>query len=152
MNNVTVDIMRLSHAEDFPLPGYATQNSIGVDLLAAITEELELAFGERMLIPTGIAIALPAGFEAQIRPRSGLALKNGIMLLNSPGTIDSDYRGEIGVIVANFGKESFTIKRGTRIAQLVVAPVWQLSWNCVKSLDKSERGVGGFGSTGIEAR
>ena len=148
MSAVAVDIMRLPHGADLPLPEYATPDSAGVDLLAAVSEDVSLAPGERTLIPTGIALSLPRGYEAQIRPRSGLALKNGLTLLNTPGTIDADYRGEIGIILANFGQEPFVVERGMRIAQMVVAPVSQVSWNAVESLGGSERGVGGFGSTG----
>ena len=148
MSAVAVDIMRLPHGADLPLPEYATPDSAGVDLLAAVSEDVSLAPGERTLIPTGIALSLPRGYEAQIRPRSGLALKNGLTLLNTPGTIDADYRGEIGIILANLGQESFVVERGMRIAQMVVAPVSQVSWNAVESLDDSKRGAGGFGSTG----
>ena len=148
MSAVAVDIMRLPHGADLPLPEYATLDSAGVDLLAAVSEDVSIAPGERTLIPTGIALSLPRGYEAQIRPRSGLALKNGLTLLNTPGTIDADYRGEIGIILANFGQEPFVVERGMRIAQMVVAPVSQVSWNAVESLGGSERGVGGFGSTG----
>ena len=138
----------LPHGADLPLPQYATPDSAGLDLLAAVSEDVSLAPGERTLLPTGIALSLPRGYEAQIRPRSGLALKNGLTLLNTPGTIDADYRGEIGVILANLGQETFVIERGMRIAQMVVATVSQVSWNAVESLDDSERGAGGFGSTG----
>ena len=148
MSAVAVDIMRLPHGADLPLPEYATLDSAGVDLLAAVSEDVSLGPGERTLIPTGIALSLPRGYEAQIRPRSGLALKNGLTLLNTPGTIDADYRGEIGVILANLGQETFVVERGMRIAQMVVAPVSQVSWNAVEALDDSERGAGGFGSTG----
>ena len=148
MSAVAVDIMRLPHGADLPLPEYATLDSAGVDLLAAVSEDVSIAPGERTLISTGIALSLPRGYEAQIRPRSGLALKNGLTLLNTPGTIDADYRGEIGIILANLGQESFVVERGMRIAQMVVAPVSQVSWNAVESLGDSERGVGGFGSTG----
>lgn len=150
MTAVNVDIVQLENGADLPLPAYATSDSAGVDLLAAVSEVVVLAPGERTLIPTGIAIALPSGYEAQIRPRSGLALKNGLTLLNSPGTIDADYRGEIGVILANLGQEPFSIERGMRIAQMVVAPVSQLAWNPVADLSDSERGAGGFGSTGTD--
>ena len=151
MSAVAVDIMRLPHGADLPLPEYATPDSAGVDLLAAVSEDVSLAPGERKLIPTGIALSLPRGYEAQIRPRSGLALKNGLTLLNTPGTIDADYRGEIGIILANLGQESFVVERGMRLAQMVVAPVSQVSWNMVESLDDSERGAGGFGSTGTSS-
>lgn len=148
MTAVPVEIVQLPHATDLPLPSYATADSAGVDLLAAVAEEVVVAPGERMLIPSGIAIALPTGYEAQVRPRSGLALKNGITLLNTPGTIDADYRGEIGLILANLGQEPFTVERGMRIAQMIVAPVSRLSWNPVDRLGDSDRGAGGFGSTG----
>ena len=148
MNAVTVDIMQLPHGAELPLPEYATQDSAGVDLLAAVKEVVLLAPSERKLIPTGIALSLPRGYEAQVRPRSGLALKDGITLLNTPGTIDADYRGEIGVILANLGQQTFTVERGMRIAQMIVAPVSRVAWNPVHLLSDSERGVGGFGSTG----
>ena len=149
MSAVKVDVVQLPHAADLPLPEYATVQSAAVDLLAAVTENVVLAPGARTLIPTGIAIALPDGYEAQVRPRSGLALKNGITLANTPGTIDADYRGEIGIILANLGQEDFTVERGMRIAQMLIAPVTRLTWNAVSSLDNSERGSGGFGSTGV---
>jgi dUTP pyrophosphatase len=147
---VDVDIVQLTHGADLPLPAYATPDSAGMDLMAAVNESISLVPGERMMIPTGIAIALPSGFEAQIRPRSGLALKNGLTLLNAPGTIDSDYRGEISVILVNHSQETFMVEHGMRIAQMVVAPVLQISWNAVFSLNDSERGAGGFGSTGTD--
>ena len=149
MSSVKVDVVQLPHAADLPLPEYATVQSAAVDLLAAVTEDVVLAPGARTLIPTGLAIALPDGYEAQVRPRSGLALKNGITLLNTPGTIDADYRGEIGIILTNLSQEDFTVERGMRIAQMLIAPVTRLTWNAVSSLDKSERGSGGFGSTGV---
>ena len=149
MSAVKVDVVQLPHAADLPLPEYATVQSAAVDLLAAVTEDVVLTPGARTLIPTGLAIALPDGYEAQVRPRSGLALKNGITLLNTPGTIDADYRGEIGVILTNLGQEDFTVERGMRIAQMLIAPVTRLTWNAVSSLDESERGSGGFGSTGV---
>lgn len=149
---VPVAVVRLAHAADLPLPAYATAGSAGVDLLAAVADDLVLAPGARALVPTGIAIALPAGFEAQVRPRSGLALRHGLTLLNAPGTIDSDYRGEIAVILANLGEAAFTVTRGMRIAQLVVAPVARIDWRPVAALPESSRGAGGFGSTGTAAR
>ena len=149
MSSVKVDVFQLPHAADLPLPEYATVQSAAVDLLAAVIEDVVLTPGSRTLIPTGLAIALPDGYEAQVRPRSGLALKNGITLLNTPGTIDADYRGEIGVILTNLGEEDFMVERGMRIAQMLIAPVTRLTWNAVSSLDKSERGSGGFGSTGV---
>ena len=149
MSSVKVDVVQLPHAADLPLPEYATVQSAAVDLLAAVTEDVVLTPGARTLIPTGLAIALPDGYEAQVRPRSGLALKNGITLLNTPGTIDADYRGEISIILTNLGQEDFTVERGMRIAQMLIAPVTRLTWNTVSSLDESERGSGGFGSTGV---
>ena len=145
-------ITRLAHARDLPLPYYATDQSAGMDLAAAIADDIELAPGGRVLIPTGFAAALPPGYEAQVRPRSGLALKHGITVLNSPGTVDADYRGEISVILANMGEAPFTVTRGMRIAQLVVAPVARVSWDEVADLPESERGAGGYGSTGVAAR
>lgn len=150
MSEISISIRRLPQGADLALPAYATALSAGMDLLAAVAEPVTLAPGQRKLIPTGIAIALPAGFEAQIRPRSGLALKNGISLVNSPGTIDADYRGEIGVIVINHGDEPFTVERGTRIAQMVVARHERAVWTEVDNLDETARGSGGFGSTGTK--
>ena len=146
--SVRVKVQRLPHGEGLPHPAPATADSAGCDLRAAIEGELELAPGERTLVPTGFAIALPRGYEAQVRPRSGLALKYGIVLPNSPGTIDADYRGELKVIVMNAGSEPFTFKRGDRIAQLVVAPVVRAEFEEVESLDETGRGEGGFGHTG----
>ena len=143
-----VGIKRLDHAQDLPLPHYATTGSAGLDLLAAVEQEITLAPGQRMAVPTGIAIELPHGVEAQVRPRSGLALNHGITCLNAPGTIDSDYRGEVKVILINHGEEDFTIRRGDRIAQLVIAPVVHAQWVEVDSLGETVRGEGGFGSTG----
>jgi len=142
--------MRLPHGEDLPLPSYQTAGAAGVDLLAAIpaTGPLTLASGGRALVPTGIAIAIPEGYEAQVRPRSGLAARHGITILNAPGTIDADYRGEIQVVLANLGNEAVTITRGMRIAQLVIAPVVRAHLQEVSSLDGTKRGTGGFGSTG----
>jgi dUTP pyrophosphatase len=148
---ISVPILRLPHGADLPLPGYATPASAGLDLLAAVDGDVVLAPGGRALVPTGIALALPPGFEAQVRPRSGLALKHGITLLNSPGTIDADYRGEIGVILINLGTAPVTLRRGDRIAQLVVAAVERVAWAETTELPASERGAGGFGSTGIAA-
>lgn len=144
-----VNVVQLPHAAGLPLPDYKTKDSAGCDLLAAVEADLILEPGARALVPTGLSIALPSGFEAQVRPRSGLALKNGITCLNTPGTIDADYRGEIGVILINLGSEPFTISRGMRIAQLLAAPVTQIQWHPVESLEDSERGSGGFGSTGV---
>ncbi len=145
-NGIRIPVTRLSHAVD--LPTYATAHSAGVDLTAAVDKPLELAPGHRALVPTGVAIALPAGFEAQVRPRSGLALKHGLTVLNSPGTIDADYRGEIGVVLVNLGSDAVTVRRGQRIAQLVVAAIARIAWDPVDSLPESGRGEGGFGSTG----
>jgi len=148
MTEVSVAVKRLPHGDGLPLPSYATALSAGADLVAAVDGTLTLAPGERTIVPTGLAIQLPAGFEAQVRPRSGLAVKHGITALNSPGTIDADYRGEVGVILINHGTEAFTIDRGMRIAQLVVAPVTTAAWHEVAELDDTARGAGGFGSTG----
>ena len=144
----SIAITRLPHAEGLDLPAYATAASAGLDLAAAVTKDVEIAPRGRALIPTGFAIALPAGFEAQVRPRSGLALKHGITVLNSPGTIDADYRGEVGVILANLGDAPFIVTRGMRVAQLVVAPVARVAWQVAQTLPDSARGAGGFGSTG----
>jgi len=146
---LSVEIRRLAHALDLPLPCYATILSAGMDLLAAIGGELALEPGARLLVPTGVALALPEGYEAQVRPRSGLALKHGLTLLNAPGTIDADYRGEIKAILINLGSEPVTLRRGDRIAQLIVAPVTRVAWREVETLSASERDDGGFGSTGV---
>ena len=143
-----VAVTRLVHAGDLPLPEYATAMSAGMDLRAAIAKPLEIAPGGRALVPTGIAIALPAGYEAQVRPRSGLALKHGVTVLNAPGTVDADYRGEISVLLVNFGDASFTVTRGMRIAQMIVAAFERVSWEAVEALPESARGAGGYGSTG----
>lgn len=148
---VTIQVRRLPHAEGLPLPAYATPGAAGMDLLAAVAAPITIDPGKRALIPTGLAIALPTGFEMQVRPRSGLALRNGIVLPNSPGTIDEDYRGEVQVIVMNAGDVPFTVERGMRIAQAVVAPVVRAEWREVDSLDETARSVGGFGSTGVHA-
>ncbi len=148
MPPLPVPIQVLPHAKDLPLPAYATEGAAGVDLRAAIVTPLDLAPGERALIPTGLCVAVPAGYEAQVRPRSGLAVKHGITMLNSPGTIDSDYRGEIKVIAINHGSEIFSIQRGERIAQLVVAPVARVAFEVMESLEASSRQEGGFGHTG----
>ena len=148
--NVTISVTRMPHAQDLALPSYATEHSAGMDLLAAVTETKTLAPGARMLVPTGLCIALPDGYEAQIRPRSGLALKNGITLVNTPGTIDADYRGEVGVILINHGDAAFTIERGMRIAQMVIAPYSRAAFSEVIELPTSARGEGGFGSTGTK--
>jgi len=147
---VTIRLVRLGHAEGLPLPAYETEGSAGMDLRAAVPEEqpVTLQPGGRALIPTGLTIALPADHEAQVRPRSGLALKFGVTCLNSPGTIDADYRGEVGVILANLGAEPFVVRRGDRIAQMIIAPVTRGAFDIVDSLDDTARGAGGFGSTG----
>jgi len=150
MDTVSIGVKRLPHAEGLALPHYATDQSAGMDLRAAVPEDVPetLAPGERALVPTGLQIALPAGYEAQVRPRSGLALRHGVTVLNSPGTIDSDYRGEVGVILVNHGQEAFTVERGERIAQMVVSRHARVEWMEQTSLDNTERGAGGFGSTG----
>jgi dUTP pyrophosphatase len=147
---VAVNVKILEHGEDLPLPKYETSDSAGMDLYAALSESEKITLGplERALVPTGLAMALPNRYEAQVRPRSGLAAKNGITVANSPGTIDADYRGEVKVILINLSNEPFTIERGMRIAQMIIAPVTQGSWNVVTNLDKTARGAGGFGSTG----
>lgn len=147
--SVAVQIVRLGNGADLPLPSYETLGAAGMDLRAALgAQSIVLAPGARALVPTGLAIALPEGFEAQVRPRSGLAFKFGITQLNTPGTIDSDYRGELKVILINHGQEPFTIAHGDRIAQLVVAPVTRAAWVETRTLDDTARGTGGFGSTG----
>jgi dUTP pyrophosphatase len=148
---VEIEIVRLPHGRDLPLPDYATAAAAGADLLAAIDRDIVLGSLERRIVPTGISIALPVGFEAQVRPRSGLAAKNGITMANAPGTIDADYRGEVGVILINLGKEPFRITRGMRIAQLIVARHARAVWREVSQLDQTARGAGGFGSTGVAA-
>lgn len=150
MPDLPVRIRRLPHAEGLALPAYATAGAAGMDVLAA--EDVDLAPGGRHAVATGLALAIPDGFEVQVRPRSGLALKHGITVPNTPGTIDSDYRGELKVILINHGTEPFPIRRGDRIAQLVLAPVTRAAWEEVDSLDETERGAGGFGSTGGHAR
>lgn len=147
---VDIRILALPHAQGLPLPSYASLQAAGMDLCAAVAEDapLVLAPGAHALVPAGIAIALPPGYEAQIRPRSGLAAKNAVTVLNSPGTIDADYRGEIKVILINLGREPFTVTRGMRIAQMVVARHATVSWSQVENLDDTARGAGGFGSTG----
>ena len=147
---IPVNIHQLPHAAGLPLPAYQTAHAAGLDLLAAVPDSapLMLAPGKHAMVPTGFAIALPEGFEAQVHPRSGLAAKHGVTVLNSPGTIDADYRGEIQVILINHGAEPFTIRRGERIAQMVIAPVVQATLVPVTSLSSTDRGSGGFGSTG----
>jgi dUTP pyrophosphatase len=147
MPEITIALQRLPHGADLPVPAYATPGSAGMDVVSA--EELILAPGARHAVATGYAMAIPEGFEVQVRPRSGLALKHGITCLNTPGTIDSDYRGEVKVILANLGIEPFHVKRGDRIAQLVPAPVQRATLALVESLDETARGAGGFGSTGL---
>ncbi len=149
-DTIKISLSPMDHAVGLKLPTYATEQSAGMDLTAALEEAVEIDAGERMLIPTGLTIALPAGYEAQIRPRSGLALKYGVTVLNSPGTIDADYRGEIGVILANLGKSPFTVERGMRIAQMVISQHAKVAWEVTENLNETERGAGGFGSTGTE--
>jgi dUTP pyrophosphatase len=151
---IALPMLSLPHRAGLPLPIYQTAGSAGMDLVAAVPEDapMVLSPGSRALIPTGLSIAVPEGFEAQIRPRSGLALKDGITCLNTPGTIDSDYRGEIGILLINHGGESFTVTRGMRIAQMVIAPVTRAELSEVESLPETARGAGGFGSTGRQAR
>ncbi len=145
---IKIPIMKLPSAADLPLPRYASAQAAGMDLRAAVDGEIILAPLQRALIPTGIAVAIPVGYEGQVRPRSGLAAKHGVTMLNSPGTIDADYRGEVLVLVINLGGEPFAIKRGDRIAQLVVAPVSRVDWELSEHLDETPRGAGGFGHTG----
>jgi dUTP pyrophosphatase len=147
---IRIDVQQLSHAEGLPLPAYQSSHAAGLDLLAAVPEQvpLVLAPGRHAMIPTGLVIALPDGYEAQVRPRSGLAAKHGVTVLNSPGTVDADYRGEINVLLVNLGAAPFTIRRGERIAQMVVAPVTRVELVRASSLSSTERGSGGFGSTG----
>ncbi len=149
-DKVKVSLTPMEHAVGLQLPTYATEQSAGMDLTAALEEAIEIGPGERMLIPTGLTIALPEGYEAQVRPRSGLALKHGVTVLNSPGTIDADYRGEIGVILANLGQEEFTVERGMRIAQMVIAKHATVAWEVADELEETDRGAGGFGSTGTK--
>lgn len=149
MSDVELQITRLDHGRDIPLPSYETAGSAGMDIRAAVQAPMTIKPGARALVPSGFKMALPMGFEAQIRPRSGLALKKGISLPNTPGTIDADYRGEVGVILINLGDEDFIIERGDRIAQMVIAPVTRGIWSEVDTLDETARGTGGFGSTGV---
>jgi dUTP pyrophosphatase len=148
--DVIVEVRRLPHGEGLALPAYQTEHAAGLDLVAAVAEQtpLTLAPGQRVLVPTGLAIALPVGFEGQVRPRSGLALKHGITVLNSPGTVDADYRGEVSVVLINHGAEPFVIHRGDRIAQLVIAPVQQVQLSVAAVLSETSRSAGGYGSTG----
>ncbi len=145
---VTVSVRRLPHNTDLPLPAYETASAAGMDLPAAIDRDMILEPGARALVPTGLAIALPAGYEAQIRPRSGLAARDGVTVLNTPGTVDADYRGEVKVILINLGDAPFTVTRGMRVAQMVIAPVTQAEMVEADTLPETERGAGGFGSTG----
>lgn len=147
-DNIKIKMLKHESAKDLPMPQYATEDSAGMDLCANVQEPVTLAAGERKLIPTGISIALPRAYEAQVRPRSGLAVKYGITVLNSPGTIDADYRGEIMVILANLSDKAFVIERGMRIAQMIISPVTKAEMVHVESLDETARGSGGFGSTG----
>ncbi len=149
---VSIDVKRLAHGEGLPLPKYETAQSAGMDLYAALADGEQVTLGplERAMIPTGLAMALPAGYEAQVRPRSGLAAKNGLTVLNTPGTIDADYRGEVKVILVNLSNDPFTIERGMRVAQMIIAPVTQGGWQEVAELDETARGAGGFGSTGVK--
>jgi dUTP pyrophosphatase len=147
---IKIDVRQLPHAEGLPLPAYQSSQAAGLDLLAAVPEQapLVLAAGQHAMVPTGLVIALPEGFEAQVRPRSGLAARHGVTVLNSPGTVDADYRGEINVLLVNLGQEAFTIRRGERIAQMIVAPVTRVELARAVSLSATSRGSGGFGSTG----
>jgi dUTP pyrophosphatase len=151
MKPLSVSFVQLPHAAGLPAPDYATADAAGMDLSAAVPEDapLTLAPGERAAVPTGLVLAIPSGFEGQVRPRSGLALKNAVTVLNAPGTIDADYRGEVKVILVNLGQETFTVTRGMRIAQLVFAPVVRAVVQKAQSLDATARGEGGFGSTGV---
>lgn len=146
---IKVQVVRLPHAAGLNLPAYSTPGSSGMDLRAAVEGQVTIHPGETTAVPTGLTIGVPAGYEAQVRPRSGLALKHGLSVLNSPGTIDSDYRGEVKVILANLGREDFAINRGDRIAQLVICPIIHADWEEVDHLPESSRGAGGFGSTGL---
>ena len=148
--SVSIEILRLDHAGDLPLPAYETAGAAGMDLRAALPEEESVVLrpGARAMVPTGFCIAVPLGYEAQVRPRSGLAFRSGITCLNSPGTVDSDYRGEVKVILANLGEENVVIRRGDRIAQMVICPVARAEWRETRALDETVRGAGGFGSTG----
>jgi dUTP pyrophosphatase len=146
---IPIKVVRLPHAEGLPLPSYATAGAAGMDLYAAINDEYHISPDDRVLIPTGLKIAIPKGYELQIRPRSGLVFNDSVTVANSPGTIDEDYRGEVMVMLTNFSAAWFVVKRGMRIAQAVLAPVVRATWHEVTSLDETERGEGGFGSTGV---
>jgi dUTP pyrophosphatase len=149
VEKIKVQIKRLPHNKNMPLPGYMTEHSAGMDLCACLKEDLVIPAGEWKLVPTGLAIALPEGYEAQVRPRSGLALKQGISILNTPGTVDADYRGEIGVILMNHSKKDLVVRSGERIAQMIVNKIERITLEEVKDLPETERGAGGFGHTGI---
>lgn len=149
-NKLICKFQKLSHASGLPLPAYETADSAGMDLRAAVDQPVELKPGKRMLVPTGLKMAIPQGYEAQIRPRSGMAYKHGITMLNTPGTIDSDYRGEVKLLAVNLGDETYTINYGDRIAQMVIAPVSRAAISEVENLEETVRGEGGFGSTGVE--
>jgi len=148
IERIHVEVSRARGAEDLPLPAYQSPHASGMDICAAVTEPVTLRPGEIALIPTGLHIAVPPGYEAQVRPRSGLALKHGLMVVNSPGTIDADYRGEVRIILGNFGREPFTVERGGRVAQMVIQRVVQADWVERAELSETDRGQGGFGSTG----
>ncbi len=152
MSKFQLQVMRLPHGADLPLPAYQSEDAAGLDLMAAVAADAPIVIGpgRRALIPTGLAIALPGGTEGQVRPRSGLAARHGVTVLNSPGTIDADYRGEIQVILVNLGQDPFTVTRGMRIAQLIIAPTVRVTIRETAKLDETTRGVGGFGSTGHE--
>ena len=150
MDIIPVKIIRLQDDNDVPLPSYESEGSSGMDIRANVKEPVVLNPGEIRLIPTGFAVSVPLGYEAQVRPRSGLALKHGIGLVNSPGTIDSDYRGEVGIILTNWGSESFPIRRGDRIAQMIISKVYKADFVVTDTLDETSRGQGGFGHTGIK--
>ena len=150
MENPIIKCIQLPHAKDLPLPSYQTQEAAGMDVRVALTKEIRLAPGERALVPTGLIMAIPQGYEVQIRPRSGLAIKHGITMVNSPGTIDSDFRGEIHLIVINHGQQAFTVKHGDRMAQMVVQKIHQAEIVQTSEVDQTQRGHGGFGSTGVE--
>lgn len=152
MTEVIVSIKKLDNLKDLPLPAYATVDSAGMDLTAAIDSEITIKPLDRILIPTGIAISLPEGYEAQVRPRSGLAYKHGITVANAPGTIDADYRGEVCVILTNLSKEDFIVTRGMRVAQMIIAKYERASWNICSDLEQTARGAGGFGSTGFTVK
>ena len=153
MHKISISITKLNNSEDLPLPQHATTYSAGVDLVAAINEDLLIKPNQRILIPTGIAISIPEGFEGQVRPRSGLAVRNGITVINAPGTIDSDYRGEIKVPIINLGSEDFIVERGMRIAQLIIARYERIVWDLVDQLpENTTRGDSGFGSTGLDSK